>query len=93
MGGKERFSLGVEAGTKAVGIKMWLAGRKGWTGRGYDVRRNRRDSWRGRRRGREQGADPAGHISGKRGVGGWVSLGQVYGNGLVMKDFLQVFLG
>ena len=85
--------MGVEAGTKAVGIKVWAAGREGWAGGGYDVRRNRRGGWRGRRRGREQGADPAGHISGKRGVGGWVSLGQVYGNGLVMNNFLQVFLG
>ena len=86
--------MGVEAGTKAVGIKkIWAAGREGWAGGGYDVRRNRRDGWRGRRRGREQGADPAGHISGKRGVGGWVSLGQVYGNGLVSDKFLQVFLG
>ena len=85
--------MGVEAGTKAVGIKVWAAGREGWAGGGYDVRRNRRDGWRGRRRGREQGADPAGHISGKRRVGGWVSLGQVYGNGLVMNNFLQAFLG
>ena len=85
--------MGVEAGTKAVGIKVWAAGREGWAGGGYDVRRNRRGGWRGRRRGREQGADPAGHISGKGRVGGWVSLGQVYGNGLVMNNFVQVFLG
>ena len=86
--------MGVEAGTKAVGIKVWAAGREGWAGGGYDVRRNRRGGWRGRRRGREQGADPAGHISGKRGGGGdGISLGQVYGNGLVINNFFQVFLG
>jgi hypothetical protein len=74
VGGKEGFGVGVKAGAKVRGK---VTGQGGRAGRGNNPNGNgsriRENNWRGG--GREKGTDPAGHIGGKRGMGGWVSGG------------------